>query len=464
MIKNISFFITVSLFTTALVAQENSRSVSSAGTIVKIKESNWDYQADPVSKLLEYPQETVGNKKNKIPPEGSVLKKEVLECTASFEEPSGDQILSEGETGTLVVKVVNWTDLTVSPVLNLTIRADWTNTPIVNNKTMSDIKPGETGYYRSKVSWNASMKEGEVNCDVKVEDMLTDASSQKVKASFRVAGSKQGTRLPELVDVDTGVAPTGQLNPDAIAVIIGNQDYSNKDVPKVDFAVNDAMSMKNYMINRLGFREANIIYLENASKTDFETLFGTREVNKGKLFNYVKPQRSDVFVYYSGHGAPDVQNNKAYFMPVNADPNYVKLTGYPLDVFYQNLAGIPSRSTTVILDACFSGGSAQGMLIKQASPMFIEVDQTVVSGANVLASASGTQISSWYPEGKHSLFTYYLLRGLRGEADMDKNREITVGEMRTYLDDQVTYTARRLFGREQNPVVKGEPAHVLCKY
>jgi hypothetical protein len=279
------------------------------------------------------------------------------------------------------------------------------------------------------------------------------------------AESIQPPPAPVFVNVDMNIPNVYTPNPDGIAIIIGNRNYANPDVPAVEYAAADAKTMKQYAISMLGFTEENVIFIENAKKTDFELTFGTREVPQGKLFNWVKPGKSDVFIYYSGHGAPDLSSSKAYFMPVDSDPNYIRIGGYPLDVFYTNLSKTPARSVTVVLDACFSGGSQGGMIIRQASPMFIEVKMPLLGGPGaLLASTSGDQISSWYPKGGHSLFTYYYLRGLRGDADLNRDRKVTLSEMRDFLAENVPYTARRLFNREQIPVVQGDPEKVLCTY
>lgn len=282
------------------------------------------------------------------------------------------------------------------------------------------------------------------------------------KAVLRLSQPQQPA---EYVDIDANVPKGIQLNPAGVAVIIGNKTYTHRDVPPVEYALTDAQTVKKYLINRLGFLEKNIIFIENASKSEFELTFGTRDVPQGKLYNWVKPNASDVFVYYTGHGAPDLANKKAYFMPADGDPNYVRISGYPLDLFYENLSKIQAKSVTVVLDACFSGGSQVGLLLKDASPMYIDVQMPLIGNqCNLLTSSSGDQISSWYPESKHSLFTYYFLRGMRGEADSDRDRRITLREINEYVKENVPYMARRLYGREQIPVVKGNMETVICTY
>ena len=330
---------------------------------------------------------------------------------------------------------------------------------------MDPIQPLEKSTYSSPVSWKEIYPSGTITYQVTAVDETTGLESEPVEITFNISGISAREESPTIVNVDQKIPVVSIKKTSGIAVIIGNRDYTNPDVPSVDFAIQDAKTVKKYFIDVLGLDEHNIIYIENAKKADFERVFGTKEIFEGKLYNWVKPHLSDVFIYYSGHGAPDLKNKKAYFMPTNGDPNYVKIDGYPLDVLYQNLEKIPAKSITVVLDACFSGGSQQGMLIKNASPMYIDVETPLFGKKFTLfTSASGDQIASWYPEGNHSLFTYYFLRALRGEADKDRNRKITVNEMNQFLSDNVPYMARRLYGREQTPVVKGNLTTVISRY
>ena len=269
-----------------------------------------------------------------------------------------------------------------------------------------------------------------------------------------------------MVDVDIDIPKTDIINKDAVAVVIGNRNYSKKDVPKVDFANRDANYVKEYLINTLGYREGNIIYVTDASQADFNSIFGTDKNYKGRLYNYVKSAQSDIFIYYSGHGAPDPESKNGYFVPVDCDPSLVSLNGYSLNTFYDNLSKINYKSLTVVIDACFSGASEAGMLLANISPVFIKVENPITSKENsvIFTSATGEQVSSWYPEKKHSLFTYYFLKALQGEADKNNNKQLTIDEIKNYIDDKVPYMARRLNNREQTPQVIGNLNKVVVKY
>ena len=263
-------------------------------------------------------------------------------------------------------------------------------------------------------------------------------------------------------DVDGKIPLATTDNPDAVAVVIGNCNYQNPDIPQVKYALNDAKVIRKYLIRTLGFREGNILFETDITKARFEALFGIQGNYHGMLFDYVKPGKSDVFVYYSGHGAPDPETSKAYFIPVDCDPEKIGLNGYPLDLFFKNLSKVEARRLTVVLDSCFSGGTDSGQwILKGASPALLKVKQPVIHQSNtvVLTSSESNQISSWLERQKHGLFTYFFLRALSGAADKDRNKEITFQEIYDFVSDRtegVPYWAKRLHGgRTQTPTIQG---------
>ncbi len=213
-------------------------------------------------------------------------------------------------------------------------------------------------------------------------------------AAVAVSSAPQGT-APELMNFPT----TKSDNPDAVAVVIGVKDYRNPLVPEVSFARNDAKLMREYLVRVLGYKRANVWYLESPTKSDFEQYFGTQGDYRGKLYEMVKDKQADAFVYYTGHGAPDVETKAAYFVPSDADPNLVRLSGYPLDLFYANLAKLPSKHVTAVIDACFSGSYHKGALLAGASPLTVTVRNVQADPKILLFSSSGSdEVSSWYPE------------------------------------------------------------------
>jgi hypothetical protein len=68
----------------------------------------------------------------------------------------------------------------------------------------------------------------------------------------------------------------------------------------------------------------------------------------------------------------------------------------------------------------------------------------------VFSAAGGKEISSAWPEKKHGLFSYYLMKGMRGDADANNDNQITVGELGDYVKENVSNMAGML-DREQTP-------------
>ena len=258
-------------------------------------------------------------------------------------------------------------------------------------------------------------------------------------------------------------------NPDAVAVIIGNRTYKHPRVPAVEYAHRDAEAMKRFVIDGLGYREGNIIDLRDATEAQLRSAFGSERDHRGKIWQYLKAGRSDVLVFFSGHGVPGMQDRRGFLLPVDADPDTVEVNGYPIDQLYANLAKLEARSVTVYLDACFSGDSPKGMLVRSASPVFVKTElPKSVGKLTVLTAASGEELASWDEQAKHGLFTEYLLRGLYGEADGmgggARDGKVSVAELKTWLDEEMSYRAKREYRRVQTAGVTGDTGVLLVSW
>ena len=306
---------------------------------------------------------------------------------------------------------------------------------------------------------------------LKPDGDLARAKELAGKAVYLQPANKEYRRTLEMLNASVDFPPRTTVNrPDAIAVVIGNRTYKNTALPAVAYAAQDAIAVKKYLTEALGYKEANIIFMTDATFVDFIKLFGDANDHKGILFNRTRKERSEIFIYYSGHGAPDTNSKKPYLVPADADPAIIKITGYPLETFYDNLAKLEidkkPKSITVVLDACFSGGYNDGMLVKNASPIFIETSSPALSLKNavVLSSSKGNQISSWYNEQNHGLFTYYFLKTLKTDIETGK-KGVTARDMEKALlsADGVSDHAWRLYNREQEPQVQGNKDIVLLQ-
>jgi hypothetical protein len=272
--------------------------------------------------------------------------------------------------------------------------------------------------------------------------------------------------LVNIDEVDTP-SPLGQRAGDYdIAVVIGNKNYRSPGVSQVEYADRDAREMKNYLGRTFGYSDRNIIYAEDAGYTKFIEIFGPDgQPTKGRLYKLTSASkgRSRVFIYYVGHGAPDLNSQEAYIVPVDADLGSLDATGYSLKTLYANLDAVSAKSITIVLDTCFAGSSEKGMLFKGISPALVKVkdNYNVPKKAVLFASGTADQVSTWFDEKQHSLFTYYFLKGIRGDADGNGDSAVTVGEMRAYLLEKVPFEAQLLKKIQQTPVVIGNDADIL---
>ena len=201
-------------------------------------------------------------------------------------------------------------------------------------------------------------------------------------------------------------------NPNGVAVIVGNGSYRHERVPEVAYAHRDAEAFKRYVLDVLGFDPENVIDLRDADQAKMESAFGNECGHEGLLWRYLDPAGgSDVVVFYSGHGVPGLKDKRGYLLPVNADPNTAEINGYPIDVLYGNLAKLEeARSVHVFLDACFSGDSDGGMLVRAASPVYVTAAMPEgMEKLTILTASSGVEVASWDEEARHGLFTHHLL-------------------------------------------------------
>ncbi|MDH4163165.1 MAG: caspase family protein [Nitrospirota bacterium] len=271
-------------------------------------------------------------------------------------------------------------------------------------------------------------------------------------ASSRDSVADRGEHAPAaarggISDVDQIPQVQVKKRKDAYAIVIGIEEYRQK-LPRADFAANDAQTMAGYLINVLGYPEENVITLINdrALKSDMEKYF------EQWLTNNVEPQ-SSVFIYYSGHGAPDPKSGSAYLVPYDGDPTFIKQTGYSLKRMYDVLNKLQNKETIVALDSCFSGAGGRSVLAKGSRPLVMNLKTTapLAKSVVVLSASSGDQISSSYDDKGHGLFTYFLLKGIKEEDVVGQNGSLNVKDLFSYLKPQVSRISRKIFNNEQTP-------------
>ncbi|MDH3346724.1 MAG: caspase family protein [Desulfobulbaceae bacterium] len=268
------------------------------------------------------------------------------------------------------------------------------------------------------------------------------------------------------IDVEENIPSGAKINKHGVGIIIGNQHYNreNSNISDVKFAERDAITMKKYLTKVLGYDDNNIIIKIDATIGDLNNIIGTLQ-GDGRMRDYIRDGRSDLFFYYVGHGAPGQDGKSSYLVPVDANIDRIANTGYDLKQLYKIIERLPAKKATVILDSCFSGDSANGSLFKNISPAMLKSSSPIAKIGNFtfFAGADKGQVSTWYPKKQHSMFSYFFFKGLQGHADANKDFKITAGEMKKYLNEEVPYMARRHSSRKQNPIMRGEEDTIIAE-
>ena len=140
--------------------------------------------------------------------------------------------------------------------------------------------------------------------------------------------------------------------------------------------------------------------------------------------------------------------------------------------FYNDLLALEAASVTVFFDACFSGAS-------RSSDMYAEENLTGEKSRirrntempkpweknpnfSVFTSSSGTETSLGYDRSGTGLFSYFLMAGMQGEADANKDKQITLGELKDYVIENVTEIAPKISGK-QTPEFHGDENKVIIR-
>ena len=246
-----------------------------------------------------------------------------------------------------------------------------------------------------------------------------------------------------------------QPESDAVAIIIGIADYKN--LPRADFANDDASAFYDYATRALGIKPENIKLLIDANADDVAIY---------QAFKTWLPSRvrstTNVYVYYSGHGLPAEDGQELYLLPQRAHRDLIEKTAISQKEINGFLEAAKPRSVTLFLDSCYSGMARTGeTLLASARPVVIKASKKQYpENFTVITASQADQISSSSPDLKHGIFSYYLMRGMQGEADANNDGRITAGEMHGYLAEQVSRQAG-MISRKQEPQLVGDSNRVI---
>lgn len=332
----------------------------------------------------------------------------------------------------------------------------------VGRAIRADFAPGARGFAAARQEGGARPADGGEPIEGPRErpapasgETLTKADvAAIVQEAVKSAQKKEEAKPAEAAIASEVDAPNYKPVPENsanYAVVVGIEKYA--DLPAASYAERDAKAVHDHLL-ALGFPERNIALLTGARASKA----GLAKNVETWLPNNVS-EKSTVFFYYSGHGAPDVKSGSAYLVPSDGDPQYLSDTAYPVKRLYQKLGALKARRVIVAMDACFSGAGGRSVLAKGTRPLVTKVDEGVLPSDGKIVSLSASapdETSGTADKEGHGLFTYYLLSGLNGAA-AGKDGRVTVGRLYQYLAPRVSDAARRE-NRAQTPQLLPAPA------
>ena len=284
---------------------------------------------------------------------------------------------------------------------------------------------------------------------------VVDEFGQKTDAEVTV--ERTAMQLAEEVAPLDSRKMKAKANPNAVALIIGIEAYSR--LPPAQYADSDANHFYDFAHQALGVPTSRIKLLAGAQANRADLLKAMRSWMRTE----VAGGKSDVYIFFAGHGLASDDGAKTYLLPADGDRDLLDETSILRDDLIASAKG--AKTITLFLDTCYSGGTrTTEVLLADARPIAIVPDMgSLPPNVTLLAASSGAQLSSTYNAAKHGLFSYWLMKGLEGDADTNRDRKITTGELHDYVAKQVGPMAQRR-NRQQDPQLIGDSARVLVSY
>lgn len=371
-----------------------------------------------------------------------------LAFKATLLDENGNLVLESGERVRVRVDVVN-----AGQTAARDIRVTVSGTPAVVSQfpvtslSAGTLQPGES----RSVEFVGTLPPSVSPQRAEVTVVLSEASgavalpaSQVLVAAVRAGRDTTPGAVaaaPRFDDVDRVPAASGFRQPDAYVISVGISAYRDPQPLTRKYAAADAELVAAYLKALGGVPASNVKVLQdkNALRPDLE------EALLDWLPGRVN-ERSVVIVYFAGLAMVSPSGD-VNLLPYEAGPNGTSRL-YPLKDLAAALAKLKTRRTLLIVDGPTGrlGGASKG---QQKPPRW---DRGGDSPARLIGSP-WLQPPLEPDSVRHGLFTYYLVRGLRGEADRDGDGGVTLGELAAFLSQTLPSVSRASFKQELQPLV-----------
>ena len=245
-------------------------------------------------------------------------------------------------------------------------------------------------------------------------------------------------------------------NPSALALIIGVANYE-KTPANALYADKDAQQFYDYATLKLGIPERNIRELVNNKADRVEIGLAIQDW----IARSTKQGKTDIYIYFAGHGLASQDGKDMFLLPYDGSPRLLKASGIRRKELFENIKQANPRSVTVFLDTCYSGATRNEEMLITGRPIVIKAkEQAIPEGFTLFSAASNEQISRPLEEAKHGMFSYFLMKGMEGDADANNDNQITARELHSYVEQNVVQQS----SGSQTPELQGDKDRVLIQF
>jgi len=296
--------------------------------------------------------------------------------------------------------------------------------------------------------------------DETIKITAIDKWGNEVTKMIKVSVNIENSSVAEVLEPLNASKIKTKSSNNKVALIIGIEQYEQS--PKASYANLDAKYFFDYARKAFGVKKQNIKMLIDQEASLSKTNSAIFKWLPGKI----TANETDLIIFFSGHGLASSDGKAKYILPSNADPDLLSRTALSRSELFEEIIKLNPKSVTMFFDTCYSGVSRdEQTLLAAAKPLrgVVDDDNEVPDNFTIFTASKGDQISSGLKEAKHGIFSYYLMKGLEGKADANKDKDITNGELLAYMDQNVSDKALDL-GRQQTPVLSGDPDKILMSY
>jgi len=228
------------------------------------------------------------------------------------------------------------------------------------------------------------------------------------------------------------IAPASVTIPRSYALVVGISHYKNLPAKaQLQYPDRDAADMYTALISA----SAGQFPPENVHKLidDQATLAKLKQELETWLPNVTGPD-DRVVIYFAGHGF--ISGGKAYIAPYDIDPANIGATAFSMDELGKLIGGrIHGKWKVLLTDACHSGAITPEDDTAQVNHSLLNLNTSIFSLTASRDREQSFESSQW--GGGHGIFTYYVIKGLEGEADTSGDGVVTADELAEYVHENV---------------------------